>query len=388
MAPKQIHNSSVNSPEPQLIDVDPNDQDDKNNNNVNKIQKSARKSNQIKNSTMEALESNMVESDASMFVNHGSAHTVHKPSLPLPLPLPMSRNHMQHWLTEVGQFWKKRQRAAHLTSLARRLHMTQQIKLEAERCKSPEVKWTRKESRESMGDMGIALFDPLNYDDEQRDGIDTSNKEEDDIIIPCLNNHYVCNNSIDMHDVKVLPYHDDIPSLLSHDTMKSLVHSLPRTLQSRVWVRLYSCLKDGDSFPAFLHHVRGHTCTLLVIETSKGNVLGGFADSPWEQGTLTMDGCFFGTGQSFLYSVKEDESVQSHHWTALNEYSQFCRTGCVGMGGGGKNGTFGLYLHDQFTRGSSGPCETFGTHLPLCSQEHFEIVEFQVYGFVQEYCRD
>jgi TLD len=328
---------------------------------------------------METLESNSVESDAHMSVNHRPAKPFDKPSL----PSSTSPNHLQHWLTEVGQYWKKRQRAAFMNSLSRRLHMTQQIKLEVERCKSPEVKWTRKESRESMSDMGVALLDPLNYDDEQRDQADASNK--DDMIVPCLNNQLALNDSIDVHDVKVLPCHDDIPSLLSHDTMKVIVHSLPLTLQSRVWVRLYSCLRDGDSFPSFLHHVRGHTCTLLVIETSKGDVLGGFADSPWEQRTLSINGCFFGTGQSFLYSVKEDESVQSHRWTALNEYSQFCQTGCVGMGGGGKNGTFGLYLHDQFTRGSSGPCETFGTHLSLCSQEHFEIVEFQVYGFIQEY---
>ena len=45
--------------------------------------------------------------------------------------------------------------------------MLQQIKLEAERSKSPEAKMKRKKSRECMGDMGAALFHPLNYDDEQ-----------------------------------------------------------------------------------------------------------------------------------------------------------------------------------------------------------------------------
>lgn len=301
-------------------------------------------------------------------------------------------NPIQQLLVGVEHHLKKWQREALLKSHSRRLHMLQQIKLEAELCKSPEAKMMRKMSRESMTDIGLALINPLHYDSD--DDITANDNENDDSQInpppsppPFQDQIFVCvsNDSYESHesyDVKVVPTQDDIPMLLSTTTMKQLIHSLPSTLQARAWIRVYSCLKDGDSFPAFLHHVRGHKRTLLVIETSKGEILGGFADAPWEQGTMSLDGCFFGSGQSFLYSVNEDESVQVYKWTALNDYSQFCRTGSVGMGGGGTNGTFGLFLHDHFTRGSSGPCETFGTEAPLCSQDHFDIVEFQVFGFV------
>lgn len=308
---------------------------------------------------------------------------------------PSSPNPIHQLLVGVGHHLKKWQRAALLKSHSRRLHMLQQIKLEAELCKSPEAKMMRKMSRESMTEIGLALINPLHYDSD--DEITANDNEGGDShmspppsppplpdqIFASVSND--SNESHESYDVKVVPTQDDIPMLLSTTTMRRLVRSLPWTLQARAWIRLYSCLKDGDSFPAFLHHVRGHTRTLLVIETSKGEILGGFADAPWEQGTLSLDGCFFGSGQSFLYSVNEDENIQVHKWTALNDYSQFCRTGSVGMGGGGTNGTFGLFLHDHFTRGSSGPCETFGTEDPLCSQDHFEIVEFQVFGFVQEY---
>ena len=330
-------------------------------------------------STMDSLESNSGETDQSTATSFSlTPLNVERLSTSSSSPNPI-----QHVLREVGHHLKKWQRAFLKMALSRRLHMLQQIKLEAERSKSPEAKMKRKKSRECMGDMGAALFHPLNYDDEQH--VDEQCGDDDDHGTRLTTASVDELAAADMHNVQVMPTHDDIPFLLSISSMNMIVNSLPWTLHSRKWVRLYSCLKDGDSFPAFLYHVRGHTRTLLVLETSKGEVFGGFADAPWEQGTLAMDGCFFGSGQSFLYSVMEDGTVQTHRWTALNDYSQFCRTGSVGMGGGGGHGAFGLLLHDQFTRGSSGPCETFGTKASLCSQEHFDIVEFQVFGFLQSH---
>ena len=128
-----------------------------------------------------------------------------------------------------------------------------------------------------MGDMGAALFHPLNYDDEQH--VDEQCGDEDDHGTRLTTASVDELAAADMHNVQVMPTHDDIPFLLSISSMNMIVNSLPWTLHSRKWVRLYSCLKDGDSFPAFLYHVRGHTRTLLVLETSKGEVFGGFADA-------------------------------------------------------------------------------------------------------------
>jgi len=45
----------------------------------------------------------------------------------------------------------------------------------------------------------------------------------------------------------------------------------------------------------------------------------------------------------------------------------------IALGGGGKDGEFGLCVEDDFRIGSTGPCETFG-NTRLCSVETFEII--------------
>ena len=50
----------------------------------------------------------------------------------------------------------------------------------------------------------------------------------------------------------------------------------------------------------------------------------------------------------------------------------------VALGGGG--GSFGLYLEDDFSRGTTGSCETF-QNAPLCSQEDFDVSTMELWGF-------
>jgi hypothetical protein len=45
----------------------------------------------------------------------------------------------------------------------------------------------------------------------------------------------------------------------------------------------------------------------------------------------------------------------------------------IAFGGGGDEGDFGLCVEDDFRRGSTGRCETFGNE-PLCSQDQFGVL--------------
>ena len=47
-----------------------------------------------------------------------------------------------------------------------------------------------------------------------------------------------------------------------------------------------------------------------------------------------------------------------------------CAEDSIAMGGGG--GAFGLYVEDDFSRGSTGTCGTFG-NCPLCPSTEFEV---------------
>lgn len=55
------------------------------------------------------------------------------------------------------------------------------------------------------------------------------------------------------------------------------------------------------------------------------------------------------------------------------------------MGGGGDDGSFGFSIQDGFSRGTTGPCETFGNDVPLTSPGNstaFQVLKFEIYGFV------
>ena len=181
------------------------------------------------------------------------------------------------------------------------------------------------------------------------------------------------------------------PLLLDPRQMKSVaVRVLPSSLQYCRWKRLYSLARDGDSFETFLHKVSGWKRTLLVLTTSRGETLGAYADSTWETQHQYLEANFYGSAQACLFRVRlPDEdygwaggAVVAYKWTGANRYIQICdaRAKLLALGGGGKGGDFGLCVEDDFSKGSTGQCETFRNE-PLCGQDQFDIVDFECYGF-------
>jgi hypothetical protein len=287
---------------------------------------------------------------------------------------------------------------------------------------------SRSHSLESLGDIGMTLFSPLDVplesatDDNGSDGIvsmviskekderdhpkssavqidtDTSVTVEDDESDEedFYNNDFICNDGTEIES----------PLILSVDDMKQLRQAMPSSTQLKLWKRLYSLARDGDVFQTFLNSVAGHRQTLLVIQTSTGETFGGFAEAHWGKLALKTDGSYHGTGRSFLFSIdsafrnlqsspstvvlpdKDPNQVTIYPWQGVNEYSILCSTrdgGRLCMGGGGKDASFGFCVQDHFTKGTSGPCETFGNKESLSSAFHFDILDFEVYGFVHNW---
>ena len=195
--------------------------------------------------------------------------------------------------------------------------------------------------------------------------------------------------------------------MLTRDQMRELQGAMPRTLRYKYWKRLFSIAHHGDSFETFLRNTSGYSHTLMVLQTDQGDVLGGFADAEWDR-PRGHGSRYVGTGCSFLFAVRDSGEVQLHRWKGVNDYNQICsrNEGSLGMGGGGCRGMFGLLVHSNFSRGASGPCETYGncaalmsdqggpaavpetdegTMAMIGSEEYFSIVRFEVYGFVSSW---
>lgn len=161
-----------------------------------------------------------------------------------------------------------------------------------------------------------------------------------------------------------------------------------------MWVRLFSISRDGDSFSTFLEKVKNMSKTLLAIRTESNVIVGGFVTSTWKK---QKGRTFFGSGQSFLYSISSCGKTRVYKWTGANEYFQSLdgnKGGRISIGGG--DDSFGLCITDYFNSGSSGSCPTFANpplhHEVAENKEHpdinsilpttFKVVEFEVYGFV------
>jgi hypothetical protein len=276
--------------------------------------------------------------------------------------------------------------------------------------------------RELVGDFGVALFDPLieeticaaqhhplsvdiNSIDEpppiqtMRDESEASSEyydEEDEKDDDDDENDYFFHHEV--IPVQIEPEEDSClkfaPRLLSKSQFQELVNEgIPRNLQMYKWKRIFAIGRDGDTFVRFIERCQSYKHTLMVVKTTKGNVLGGFASEPWRNKD-GFDRCrYFGTGACFLFSDSSSRTnsqtqwhlrkVTTFKWTGFNDYCQICdvdrRT--IAMGGG--EGDFGLIIEDNFLRGSTGYCATFANP-PLIPglDGSFDILGFEVYGML------
>mmetsp|Transcript_35084 Transcript_35084/g.76804 ORF Transcript_35084/g.76804 Transcript_35084/m.76804 type:complete len:353 (+) Transcript_35084:204-1262(+) len=307
------------------------------------------------------------------------------------------------------------------------------------------------------GDIGLALFSPLDITLDNGssggDGIrenhtsvssaaaseltcpaaepftDTDHDETDEDEDNNHNSHY-CANEMDEqgeHEEPVLLSYEDCatlassPRLLSPRMMAQIRDGLHSTAQIMRWYRPYSLSRDGDSFHTMMQKCTGYNHTIVVCKTAKGDILGGYADTPWRLGSRQ----FFGSGRAFLFATNPDmkdeekdwdhlsrkkmrrkscqsssvtsdngalivDDINDHEtdgefvylfkWTGNNTYSQVCsaETGQLAMGGGG---AFGFIVQEHFSKGSTGHCSTFNNpRLTGDSGGCFDIVDLEVYG--------
>jgi hypothetical protein len=189
-------------------------------------------------------------------------------------------------------------------------------------------------------------------------------------------------------ETKVIIQHEQntIPYILNPDQMKSIaINGLPASIMFSKWKRLYSLQRDGDSFTSsFLKKVKGEARTLLVVQTTKNEIMGGYSNSPWESQSGSVGAAFYGSCQASLFKIcKNSSNVEVFNWTGCNRYVQVCdiHAKLLAFGGGGKDGAFGLCIEDDFSVGTTGKCETFNND-PLCDEGRFEIMNVECWGFL------
>lgn len=149
---------------------------------------------------------------------------------------------------------------------------------------------------------------------------------------------------------------------------------LPAIIRMREWDRLFATDTDGISLNTFYKNMYDHTATIMIIQDSNNYKFGCFASSDWEGKKY-----FYGTGESFLFTFHNtEEDLKYYKWTGNNDNIQYSDRDSLAMGG--DRGKHALYVRNHFYSGSSHRCSTFENEV-LSSEEDFEIVKFEVWGF-------
>mmetsp|Transcript_25544 Transcript_25544/g.24841 ORF Transcript_25544/g.24841 Transcript_25544/m.24841 type:complete len:109 (-) Transcript_25544:19-345(-) len=106
----------------------------------------------------------------------------------------------------------------------------------------------------------------------------------------------------------------------------------------------------------------------------KGYIFGGFCNETWR-----VQNKFVGTGENFLYTFKDGNKPTVFNWTGANDQMQWGNEKAIGLGGG-TFGRFGIYLCEDFLKGSSSKTSTFDNEV-LASDNDFVCGNLEVWGY-------
>ena len=162
--------------------------------------------------------------------------------------------------------------------------------------------------------------------------------------------------------------------ILTLDYARQLRNYLPRVLQIENISLLYSMLNDGSDLTSFYRNTKCSQYSLLIVETTKGGVFGGFTSVPWKISTK-----YYGTGECFLFKV-DNGKVIHYPWTLQNDFFMYSSADQLAMGGG--NDGFGFIIDKDFITGSTHPCTTYNN--PSLTNEEgtsFKILNAECWGF-------
>ena len=93
--------------------------------------------------------------------------------------------------------------------------------------------------------------------------------------------------------------------------------------------------------------------------------------------TLNTKGDFYGTGESFLFSLGKGNDFKVYKATGKNAFFCLADQAGIGMGSGD---FYGLFIDEGLKKGSTHPCRTYDNE-KLDGKTHFAIKQFEVWGF-------
>ncbi|XP_023333959.1 TLD domain-containing protein 2 [Eurytemora carolleeae] len=173
-------------------------------------------------------------------------------------------------------------------------------------------------------------------------------------------------------DLDCIPEVEGESEVLLLDEIKYLSGSLPPRILGADWRLVYSTSSKGFSLGNVYRSFQGKTGpTLVSIQDTAGAAFGALISEP-----IKMDEHFYGTGESFLFSVRPNRKI--YKWTGENQLFVQGTSQSLIIGAG--EGHFGLFIDSNLYKGRTQACATYGNE-PLRTGEDFLIKTFECWTF-------
>lgn len=221
----------------------------------------------------------------------------------------------------------------------------------------------------------------------------------------------------------------------NYDLLDDLWQYIPERAAVKTVNVVFNSNNDGTSLQTFFSRVDPYEETIVVIRTIKNEVFGSYCSASWslrktQAQSAAKKSYYFGNGETFLFTLQPKFSVylwvgktdsdinnQQHHQQQVNQQSQRYQSNSnnndATMGNelqksnnlqhrdsvtdsistqlfmsatsqeliiGSGNGSFGLWLDADLTRGKTDHCRTFN-NLPLCDDKDFTCKDVEVLAF-------
>lgn len=187
---------------------------------------------------------------------------------------------------------------------------------------------------------------------------------------------------------KVLLVGDDerlIPNLenqtiLSPSALFAISSQLPAENRYQ-WALLYSSQTHGESFSKLLNAVNGTGPSLIVIESDKGKIFGGFANDGFVCGPQY-------TGDSRCFLFQDRPKLAIYGATSFNSdfaYLNYQQTSFPnGLGMGGRDDHWSFFLHGEFGLGTSSPSISTFEKCWLAGETRFKVRSVEAWRIGRE----
>lgn len=175
----------------------------------------------------------------------------------------------------------------------------------------------------------------------------------------------------------------------SHSDFAYLWSLIPNRLTGFQPERVYSSNIHGHRLRTLYNHCEFYENCFIIIRNELDEIFGAFCST--SLATRSQIRTWFGTGESFLFTLKPQRQV--FKWIGYQKFDQsqtkpyedyfiHANDQCLQFGGSQNALDIGLNIDHELTEGQTKQCDTFANK-PLSANESFQIIEIEVFGFTK-----